>query len=632
MSIATTIIDSAMNNASNLSSAATSALGTALSSLKSPMTVGYGTLTVTNPGASFSIGSAPAYTGLHYEAPAQTFGAAPVMELVPPSEYGEPPVLSAVNPGFSTPIIPAELHQLDATKPTLDSLYVPPAPDALYELNLIPPTLTNITVPPAPTVDLPEFMAATPDTTVLAPSDFAEKFAADYADMSVSMRNALDGAMDAHLLQINPEYHKQMAALEAKLSTYMSGGTALPVEVEQAIYNRARDKINGEYLKARDQIMKDGASRGFTIPGGAQYSALAQSRQSAADNNARAAMDIAIKQAEMEQTNIQFAITQSANLRTAVMQAMVSWFSNLIQLNGQSIEYAKSVLQAAIALYETMVKIAVARIEIYKAEAQVYEIRLKAVLAVYDVYLAEVKALEAQVNIDRARVDAFSAQANAYAALANAYKAVIDGVAAKANIEKLKVDIFHAEVQAFSAEVGAKQAEWQGFTAQVQGETAKLGAYETEVKAYSTEVQAYATQIQAYKTEVEAVTAKNEGAYRTYGAAVQAYTALVGGASEAVKAEVSAYSAEIQGYVALASAQEAAAKSRVAEYEATVRNQIGLYNTNAHIAVATMNGYNQYMTSAAQVAVSAAEVYASMAGSSLAGLNALAADIDTSTA
>jgi len=71
-------------------------------------------------------------------------------------------------------------------------------------------------------------MAATPDTTVLAPSDFAEKFAADYADMSVSMRNALDGAMDAHLLQINPEYHNQMAALEAKLSTYMSGGTALP--------------------------------------------------------------------------------------------------------------------------------------------------------------------------------------------------------------------------------------------------------------------------------------------------------------------------------------------------------------------------------------------------------------------
>lgn len=622
------IINEMMGNASDMRSDASSALNSALSRLGQPMSVGYGTLTVNTAPGAFNIGEPPAYAGLRYAAPQDTFGSAPSMENIPAGNYGSAPVLSANNPGFTSPATPSQLRTFNTAAPSTAELYVPPPPDSLYDLNLTPPTLTEIIVPPAPTVALPEFLATSPDTAVATPTDFAAQFEQDYADTAVSMRNAVGGAVDAYLLSINPQFASQMGKLETLLSTYMDGGTALPVAVEQAIYNRARDKVNGEYLKTRDQITKEGAARGFTIPGGAMHSALNQARQGLSDANARAAMDIAIKQAEMEQANIQFAVTQSANLRGVVLNAALSYMANMIQLNGQSIEYAKSVLQASIALYETMVKIVTARIEIYKAEAQVYEIRLKAVLSIYDVYLAEVKALQAQADIDKAKVDAFSAQANAYGALANAYKAVIDGVVAKADVEKLKVSIFQAQVQAFSAEVGAKQAEWQGFTAQVQGETAKLGAYETEVKAYSAEVGAYATQVQAYESEVKAVTAKNEGAYRTYGAAVQAYVALVSGASEAVKAEVSAFSGQVQSYVAKASAMEAESKALIAGYEATVRNQIGLYNTNANIAIASMGSYNSYMTGAAGVAVNAANVYAGMASSAMAGMNALGADIN----
>lgn len=623
------IITGAISNANEMRASADSALGQALARLGSPVSVpvsGQMDLggTALQP---FDLGTAPTYSGPGYEAPAQTFGAAPTMDLIPQSSYGTAPALSATKPTYVAPATPSQLRTFDVAPPTTDDLYVPPPPDALYDLNLTPPTLTDITIPDAPVVVLPEFLATAPDTDIGTPTDFAEQFEYNYAGMSVSMRNALNGAVDAYLNSINPEFSAQMAKLEARLSEYMDGGTALPVEVEQAIFNRARDKTNGEYLKTRDQITKEGAARGFTIPGGAMYSALAQARQAGADNNARAAMDIAIKQAELEQQNIQFALTQSANLRGVVLNAAMAFLGNMVQLNGQAIEYAKSVLQAAIALYETMVKIATARIEIYKAEAQVYEIRLKAVLAVYDVFRAQVDALRAQVDVDRARVDAFSAQANAYGALANAYKAVIDGVAAKADIEKLKVSIFEAQVRSFSAEVGAKQAEWQGFTAQVQGETAKLGAYETQVKAYGEEVRAYGAKIQAYETEVKAVTARNEGAYKSYGAAVQAYVALVSGASEAVKAAVAAYSGEIQGYVANATAKEAVAKVQITEREMVLRTMTSKYGADMQAAISSMSAYNSYMVGAANVAVSAGGVYGQMAGSAMAGVNALGADI-----
>jgi hypothetical protein len=625
------IIDQAVNSASAMRDGAKTEIETAIRKLGYPMTLGYGTMVVNQINSDFVLPDVPLYAGQHYKAPEKTFGAAPAMDPVPAMELGAEPTLTATAPTYIEPVRPAELRAFDKTAPTLESFTVPPSPDALSNFDFAIPTVSDITIPPAPSVVLPEFAATAPDTAIAAPSDLSGEFASNYAGMSVSMRNSLDAAVDAQLLKINPEYHNQMAALEAKLSKYMAGGTALPIDVEQAIYNRARDKTNAEYLKSRDQIMKEGASRGFTIPGGAQYSALAQSRQAAADNNARAAMDIAIKQAEMEQQNIQFAMAQSANLRVAVVGALNAWFGSLIQLNGQALEYARDLLQAAISVYEVAVKIATARIEIYKAEAQVYEIRLKAVLAVYDVYMAEIKALEAQVNIEVSRINAVRSRAEALAALASAYRATIDGVVARAQLEKLKVDIFGEEIRAFSAEASAKQVEWQGFGEQVRGEVAKQGVYEAQVRAYSEEWRAQVAKIQGYSSHVQAITAKNEGAYRTYGAAVQAYTALISGESEAVRADVAVHDADVKGFIARASAEEARVKSKIAGYEATIRNSIGLYNTNANIAIASSSNYNHYMTSAAGVAVNAAQVYASMAGSAMAGISALGATIATTT-
>ena len=629
MSIALELINQAIANANTMRDNATSTMETALDRLHSPSTVYPGNFPLSLVDAGFDIGDVPEYGGEHYVEPEKEFGAAPGMDSIPPPSYGEAPENTAVKPTFEKPQVPSALAEFSADLPSLGDITVPPAPSALSSLDITPPELTQITVPVVPKVVLPEFMATAPDLNIQAPSDYAERFASDYAGMSVSMRGALNAEVDAQLAKMNPEYHAQMAKLEDKLSRFMEGGTALPVAVEQALFNRARDKTNGEYLKTRDTIFKEGAKRGFTIPAGAQFSALAQARQAAGDNNARAAMDIAVKQAELEQQNIQFAVTQSANLRGVILNSLASWFGSLIQLNGQSLEYARDTLQAAIALYDTLVKVAGARVEIYKAEASIYEVRLKAVLAVYDVYQAEIKGLEAQVNIDTARVSAFSAQANAYGALANAYKATIDGVVAKAQLEKLKVDIFGAEVQAYSAQVNAKQAEWQGFTAQVQGEAARIGAYETEVRAYGQEVQAHSTKVQAYNAEVQAITAKNEGAYKVFTAAVQAYTAQVSGASESAKAEIASFESTLHAYTAGVSAEEAKARLLIQQQDAILRATLAQYDVNSRVAIASMTSQNQYNVAAAQVAVSAGGIYGNMAGSAMAGVNALGADIST---
>ena len=576
----------------------------------------------------FEIDFPDGYSGDRFQAPPEP-DPMPKPLPVPPAYSGSAPTLTAKPPASVDTPRPAELRAFTKVAPSMDTIVVPPAPVALDQFDFTPPVLRDIQVPDAPVVALPEFSAQRPETNLAVPSDFAERFRFDFADQNTSMRSALEGAIDAQLAKINPQFHTQMSAIEARLSQYLAGGSALRPEIEDAYFQRAADKASAEYQRTRDAAYAEGASRGFTIPGGAVFSAAARARQAAADNNARAALEMALKQAELEQQTLQFAVTQSSNLRQMVLNATMQWAGHLVQINGQALQYAQGVLQASVQLYETQVRIVQANVEIYRAEAQVYEYRLKSVLAVYDIYRAQVQALESQVNVDRARVEVFSTQANAYAAVANAYRAVIDGVAAKAQIEKLRVDAFGAEVQAYSAEVSAKTAEWNGYRAAMEVNAVKTQAYQAQVQAFGQEVSAYKAQVEASESQIRAVTATNEGTARAYAAAMEGYRALVAGRSAAVEAEIKNYMAGLDQYKAQAQAKEASLRL---SYENTkARNETTLANYKAISDVALSQAQMDYkrMTDMAQVASHGAGVYGSMASSALAGMNSLASSMES---
>jgi len=577
---------------------------------------------------NFDIGEVPQYQGAAFVEP-ESPGAAPSLREVPDLTLPATPTNTAQKPVIRTPQTPSQLAHFNKQAPTLSGISVPAAPAALQNLALLtPPTLTDITVPGAPVVQIPEFDAIRPNTTLQDPGNLEAQFRQDFRDQAGSMARALEGEIDAYLSKINPQFHSQMAAIEDRLARYLDGGTGFTPAVENAIWNRAVDKIDGEFRRARDTAYEDAARRGFTLPTGALHSTLMQSRQAAADASARAAMDIAIKQAEIEQANLQFAVTQSANLRQVALQATQSWAGNLVQINGQALEFAKGVLQAAVQLYDIQAKTVQVRVQLYQAEAEVYQHRLKAALAIYDAYQAHIEGLKAQVSVDAARVQAFQAQASGYAALANAYKAVIDGVATKAQIEKLKVEAFGAEVNAFQAQVQAKTAEWQGFKAQLEGETIKIDAYGKEVQAYGQEVEAYRAQVQAQTTTIQAVSTANEAAARTYQASVGAYSALVQGRSTVVEAEIKSFESTLKAWTAGVQAQESEARVKIANNQANAQATISAYGQNTHLALANMEMNYKRMNDMARVGVSGAEVFGKMASSALSGMNSLAASIE----
>lgn len=625
------IIEKAQESAKEMADQAADMITKAQLSFNTHYEIGVGEIEmgIDNLG-NLNVTAPPKFSGQQFQPPPAP-GAPPVMLPIPDVDAGEMPNNKAVRPTPNPPQRPAQLSQFTRNAPSMNSLVVPSAPDALMNLNITPPKLTDILVPGAPIVQLPAFDAIRPLTNLPEPGDIVAQYRQDFGDQSNRLVRTIEGEVDVYMAKINPRFKEQMAAIEDRLAAYIKGGSALSASVQNDIFEKALDKTNIEYQRARDGAYEEGARRGFTMPGGAVFSAVTQARQGAADNAARVAMEIAVKQAELEQQNLQFAVTQSTNLRQVVIQAAQEWAGQLVQINAQALQFAQGVLQASIDLYDLRIKIVQARVQIYQAEAEVYQHRLKAVLAVYDAYQAHIEGLKAQVSVDTARVQAFTAQASAYGTLANAYKAVIEGVATKAQIEKLKVEAFGAEVQAYQAATQAKAAEWNGYRAQLEGESAKVEAYRAELQAYGQEVQAYQAKVQAKSAEAQAVGLSNESKAKGYLAVVSGYSALVQGKSAESVASIQSYDSELKGWEAKFKAEEARAKVAAANAVAIGTVNVAAYKAQADVVISNAQMNYKKMSDLSQVGVAGARVFGTMAGSALSGMNSLAAAIETSS-
>ena len=543
---------------------------------------------------------------------------------LPTLDISAQPTLTATDPGYTDPSQPSQLGAFTATAPVIQTDFqFPDVPPALEQINILPPDLPVRTEPVAPDLIIPTFDVAAPGDIPDAPTDYDTKFVKAYRDAAPQMMAALDGELSAFMDRINPQFNAQMDRLENRLTQYIEGGNALSPAIENAIAQRTNDKVNAEYRRTRDSAFEDVARRGFTLPDGVLNSAVNQARQGGADNLARAATDIAIKQAELEQQNIQFAITTSTQLRTSILSASLAYHGNLVSLNGQAIQYAQGLLNAAVAIYDAMVKAYSARLDAYRAEVMVYQTRMEAVQTLANIYQTEVNAMTALVQADSTKVELFKARLEALNTLARVYHEQIEVVQARANIEKTKVDLYGAQVQAFGALAQAKSAEWQGYSAAVGGQEARIRAYSERIRAYSAQVDAWKATIEAQQAKINSYAAFNKNKLDIYTASVEGYKGMVGARTAIATTLLENQRVKLYSYTAKIQASEA--QARLAQSYYTTRAQIAdsEFRTVSSVAMQNAELQTKQIQSVAQTALSGADVYARMAQSALSGMNTL---------
>lgn len=544
---------------------------------------------------------------------------------------GVAPEFTATAPALELPNKPSALPAFGVTPPQITTDVVFPEPPPELDATIVPPTIVDRQAPVKPSVTLPMFTANAPVNTAVAPTDLAQQMREHYKQAVPEMVQMLDGQLDAMLARINPRFHQQMGLMEDRLERLMAGGSGIDSAVETAIYERARDKAHAEYRRLHDGAWNDAAERGFTLPTGALLQTQFSARLALADANARAAQDIAIKQAEMEQQNLQFAITTSATLRTTILNAALGYHQALVSINGQALEAAKAVAGLVLETYNAKVKEFELHLEAYKVEAAVFETRLKGALAAIDLYRSEIEALQAMTQVDVAKIGMYESRVKVLGVLADVYRSRIAAVQSKAELEKLKIDLFQSQVQSYGAMVQAKNAEWQGYQAAIGGEEAKVRIFGEQVQAYTAQMNGHKTKVEAQAESVRAKVAANQAVLMQYESQLKAFTAEVGARADIAKISGDFAQTKLSYYQAQISSKVTYYGALLDMYRANVQMTTSTSDFRLRARIADAQNHMEAQKASAQLELGAGEAYSAIAQAALSGMNSIVSMTEEST-
>lgn len=527
--------------------------------------------------------------------------AAPAIEA-PVLPTFETPLWNA--PGFPVPFTEVlavgdlDVQPFDIDPPTLNYGTAPPpfvgaVPDApAVNLSFVDPTLTlNLPAPPSllslniekfDGMNLPVFNADVPVLTATEPS------IREYIP-GTSYTSALLEGLKATLLD--------------RITT---GGTGLTQEVENAIWDRGRER---EARSAADAVLAvdQMESLGYAFPPGAFLDARLKITTEMDYVNRGHSREVMIKSAELMLDNVKHALTTS----TAFEEMQVTANN---QVETRLFEAAKYATEAGISIYNAKVQAYASLVNVYEAKVRAYTAQIQGETAKVDAYRATIAAEEAKAQINTALVQQYRVQADVALSNIEVYKAEIAGIQAKADIERTKVMVFGEQVRGYTAQISAYTAGVEGFRATVQAEATKSEAYKSQVDAFAARVQAVTAivnaRVAAYQGKIAGKTAEYDG----YRAAIAGESARVDAIAKRSGVTADAFKAQVS---AVGSYNEVLTK----QWSATIDQQARISEIGVSVAKANAELYVTTRSLALDAAKTGATVAAQIGAAALNAVN-----------
>lgn len=303
----------------------------------------------------------------------------------------------------------------------------------------------------------------------------------------------------------------------------LAGNNVLSASIEQALFQRARERINRVALQAMQAIDEDFTSRGFKLPPGARRAANKEALRTMLDTSADTNRDLTTQQHKEALESVKFAVTQGI----ALEQVLIAQHG---QIMDRSLQSARLLLDTHVALFNADVAGYNAKVERYKAEAAVFESRITAII---EGFKAKIAGAQAQADISKAEIDAFVAQVQG---LSEQYRASVASVQAQADIQRARIENNRAQVEAFSARVDAYGKKWDGYRAAVDAQQSGFRSYEIGVNAYAARVNAWSAGEQAKSTRYDIQTKGAQLTLDAYRARLQGVLAQLQGEETRIRA------------------------------------------------------------------------------------------------
>lgn len=238
-------------------------------------------------------------------------------------------------------------------------------------------------------------------------------------DFSTDVKNAFDYAFGTLNDSIRPQILNYLETFFPDIAEAVktgsdqwiidtiANGRFVPIDVENALWNRAKDREVQEALRNETSVIEASAMRGFTAPPGALNAAVAANQQDLSKKLTTINRDIAIKAFDVANENTKFAIEQAVRLRTAFVGALGDFIKVAMVQPNQAVEYSKTVLAAKTGLYDSAVSL-------YRADIEKERMRTSVLLENIDKDLKNVElftsgrtaTMEGEIKIASLRADA----------------------------------------------------------------------------------------------------------------------------------------------------------------------------------------------------------------------------------
>ena len=506
---------------------------------------------------------------------------------IPQVDFGEVPTFDKEAPSLLFPARPSPSTAVVPDSPVIDTDQ--DYPDAPVQVLPDVPTLEDLQIPDVPIITLPTFNEVVPTQTIVIPSSTFTWSEDPYSDA-------------------------MLTAVTSALLERVQGGTGLDVTIENQIWDRSIQREDALSRRAKQELLQKEAQTGFSRPQGSTQAALDSIVQNTQNQSSTLSRDIAIKQAELEQSNMQQTITSIISLE----QQLISHFD---RVQDRALEAEKFSQQIFFDIYNAEVAKYNVELETYRAYVLAYETQLRAELTKLEVYKGELEGQRLVGELNQQLLQVYTAELSGLQTEVNLYKTQLEAINTRLSAENLKISVFKSEVDAFNSQIQAKNSEYQGYSTAVSAEATKMDAYTSEVRAF-------ASRVDAYSKGIDADRVVSDVAIETEKLRVTQQSLKLDTYSKTVSAEVSAFQAQTLGYQGATTAYgaEVGAESARIQAETTITNQkIAHAQIKAQIALenAKINLAN-IEASAAQgleALKATADVSASLASSSLAGLS-----------
>lgn len=519
---------------------------------------------------------------------------------LPPSEFATTTIETnyptvdekeITKPTISLPTAPTFANEPSADKP-----FIAEPTNAVKPTEAVPDKLISIgdyNIPPAPVVTIADFGEAIPAYELTVP--------------------------DSEFSYVEPVYSSALKdALSAKLlSDVQTGGTGLSTEVEDAIWERTRERDDKDYVSAAEKLDSKWSGKNFSLPDGT----LAELHQDLIvdDRNQRVerSRDILIKQGELAQTNTHFMITSSLSLEQLEL-------NHANEVSNRALEAQKSVVEFGIAFHNLKIADYNIQLERSKVQATVQGSKLEAERLRLEEYRTALLEIQAKGALDKDLMAEYGLDLQRYNSFLQLFKEEQGAVQTAISIEGLKISAQATNIDDHKARLEAQKNEAFLYSEQVKGELGRVQIYTAELEAEKTRVATLKVQADIEIAKVSENVKLQELELRAFLGNIERYKAEVGIATTELSQEAIMYGVDVEKFRAEV-AKDAAQLSLGVETLIKGR-ALDLQNTNIRLENAKAN--LQALLSTANLRLEAAKgiagAYASITGAVMSGFTSIA--------